>query len=489
MMLSRTNLVKLSIGLISIGLWCINFFYVHKNEDLLFRIAKGFGLNLRCWTMFLYTTMCRNLLHGKIEKHVTYHKFIGYIMMICALGYSIVHIIYSRISDIQHITEYLLLSFYGLIAFGYLSRFMNSYIPWSYSLFKYTHYLYYVILPILIIHITKYWVWFAIPLIIFSFEIFLNLRNIQYSYVKNVDKQGDHMFISVPRVIDAVPGSYYYLCVPSLHKITIFGYEFSIPFLGFLEWHPFSLCSSSHINHLIFMIEAKGDWTKAFYNKVNSDVNETTLFVMGPFRTSSSLIMNADVEKKTIVCTGVDITPFLSVINTKIDEYQTNNNYRIDYNNTFTRDLEQQRGYSLISTERIFGNNYLSNFDFETMIEEQKQNNHIITYTSSSLDIHWTFRDIDKVKNFLSYIKRILNRSHNINLYIYITSNMNDEDKETFKKEHHSHGIKSICFCRLDLRVIDTYSKQIYFCGSPVLRKSVKDLCKKNEIQFFSEVF
>lgn len=486
-MISNTKLIKLAIIVISIGLWCINFFYVHEGKDIRFRIAKGFGLNLRCWTMFLYGTMCRTLLHGKIEKHVVYHKFIGYIMIICAIGHSVAHMIYSRIIDKEHITGYILLTMFILMTIGYTSRFFQSYISWSYSFFKYIHYFYYLILPLMIVHITKYWVWFGVPLIIFAIEIFLNFHKLQYSKIKNIDRQADHMFISVPRIIDAVPGSYYYLCVPSLYKIK---------FLGLMEWHPFSLCSSSHINHLTFMIEAKGDWTRKFYNSIEFKNKDVTLLVMGPFRTSSSLIMNSDVDKKTIICTGVGISPFISVINTKIDEYHTNDNYRIDYSNVFNTDIEQQRAHSLLSGDGILGNTFSSDFHGSIYFHNEKSNkcNTIVTYKTSSLDIHWTFRDPKKVKNLFKYIRKILTRSININLYIYITAKINDNDKVSFIEKYQSYGIKSIIFDRMDLDFLinnpnKEVTKQVYFCGSPALRESVKEYCNKENITFYSEVF
>lgn len=453
--LTSTNSIKTTIIIVSIGLWCINFFYVHKDKPLEFRIAKGFGLNLRCWPIFLYATMLRTLLHGRVEKHVVYHKFIGYVMLICTIGHGVAHMFYDRTPDLVHITGYILFGFFLLMAIGYASRSLN------YSFFKYTHYLYYVILPLMIVHVTRFWVWFGVPLIVIAIEIFLNLNKLQYSSIKNFDKQGDHMFISLPRCIDSVPGSYYYLCVPSLSKYNFFG----IPLFGYLEWHPFSLCSSSHINHLTFMIECKGDWTSAFYRKIT---DRTTVLVMGPFRTSSSLIMNNDIDQKTIVCTGIGITPFISVIQSKIDEYYTNDKYRNDYSEIFERDIEQQRAYSLISSST--------------------KDRSLVTYKTASIDIYWTFRDLKKVINFFNYVRKILSRSKNINLHIYITAKMDEQEQKEFIEKYQSHGVKTINFKRMDNNVLKE-TKQVFFCGSPVVRTSMKEICQKHNIEFYSEVF
>lgn len=461
--MSSTNMIKTIITIISVGLWCINFFYVHREKPMLFRIAKGFGLNLRCWPPLLYATMLRTLLHGKLEKHIVFHKFIGYVMIICSLGHGIAHMIYLRVDDLVHVTGYLLLSMFILMSIGYSSR------NWNYSFFKYTHLLYYIILPMMIVHVTRFWIWFGITLIVFSIELFLNLNKLQYSSIKNIDKQGNHLFVSVPRAIDSVPGSYYYLCVPSMNTITIYGYKLKIPFIGLLEWHPFSLCSSSHINHLTFMIEAKGDWTEELYRIASL---EKTLMVVGPFRTSSSLIMNSTFEKKIIVCTGIGITPFLSVINTKIDEYHTNNNYRSDFTNVFERDIEQHRAYNFVS---------ISNKDHNSLTEHS-------TYKNSSLDIHWTFRDLKKVENFFNYIRKVLMRSNNINLHIYVTVKTDDMEKLAFIEKYKTNGVKSITFGRMNIEsFVDV--QQVFFCGSPIVRENVKGFCNKNDISFYSEVF
>jgi predicted ferric reductase len=141
------------------------------------------------------------------------------------------------------------------------------------------------------------------------------------------------------------------------------------------------------------MVEVKGDWTTELYKIASL---QKTLMIMGPFRTSSSLIMNSDYDKKTIICTGIGITPFLSVINTKIDEYHTNDNYRSDFTGVFERDIEQHRAYNIVSMSG-------------------KETHILNTYKTSTLDIHWTFRDLDKVKNFFNYVRHVLLRSKNIN--------------------------------------------------------------------------
>lgn len=436
-MLSDTNLTKLKCLIISTGIWCINFFHVYADYPISFRIAKGFGLNLRVWSMFLYFTMCRSILNGRFEKHKVFHKFIGYIMTVSTLGHTIAHIFYSRVVDLTHVTGYILFSILMLMFISYFSS--------NYSIFKNIHLFYYVFPFIEIIHVPKLWYWFTLPIAIYSVELFINFDKLMVSEVKNFDRQGDHMFISLPHNLDSIPGSYYYLCAPQL---------------GYLEWHPFSVCSSASVNHLTFMIEAKGDWTKALYES-----NVETMLVMGPFKTSSSKIINSDVKEKVIFCTGIGITPFISVINTKIDEYHNNNRYRSDYSHAFSQDIEQCRSYKITNEEP----------------------GDLITYRQSTLEIHWVFRDICKVKNFFEYIKKILDKAHNITLHIYVTASMSPKEREEFVKLHRVPRIKSIHFSRPKLENIKC--KQIYFCGNPNARESLKRYCKKNDIELFSEVF
>lgn len=451
-MISRTNTTKILILLISIGMWCINFFYVHQNKPISFRIAKGFGLNLRVWPLFLYITMCRNLLQGKVEKHVVYHKFIGNVVTICTLGHTIAHAFYSRVNDITHVSGYILTSMFLLMAITYYLR------NYGYHVFKYTHYLYYIILPILIIHVPRYWEWFALALILLIIESTINVMNLQYSTIRNYEKKNGHMFISIPKIIDSKPGSYYYLCVPSIS----------------LEWHPFSTCSSTHINHLTFLIECKGDWTRKFYDQIDKEYGKE-IMVVGPFKTSSSNVLSYNVNNKKIVCSGLGITPFLSVIKTEIDEYNSNQNYRNDYHNIFQKSIEQQRAYSLIDVEE-----------------------NLVTFKSRKLDVHWSFRDLSKVDNFFKFVVHNIKNSKNINLHLYITGNMSKDEKEEFLDEYSSY-VKSIKFGRMHIKdflsedEIGDESKiedlEIFFCGSHSIREPIKDYCKENKIRFYSEVF
>lgn len=441
---------------ISCGLWLINFFN-YKNDIYLYRVAKGFGLNLRIWTMFLYYSMCRTLLNGKFERHVEIHKLIGYIVTFCSIGHSICHIVNTGfISNTLYNSGYFLFlsSFFMFVTF-----LLKKY---NFSLFKFVHLLYYPWLIVSIIHMYELIYWFLVPLIIFSIDTLHNFNKLQISKINNVEIIDDKMiYLPVPRKIDSVPGAYYYICIPSC------GYE----------WHPYSVASSSLLNQLLFLIEIKGDWTTKVYNLLkHKKYSEYNILVMGPYLTSSVDILKNDNKNKLCVCSGIGITPFLSVIDTKIDSVLVNREYRDIHKKIFNVDFEQIRAKKLIQIQ-------LRKY---CVIRE-------FNFNEQQLKVIWIFRDLDNVNNFFTYIKEIMRDSRNVELEIYITSkSYTDEMKIEFIEKHNCNRI-NIIFGRPNFKeILDDENiryDSVYYCGNPQLKDSLIESCQEFKINFYSEMF
>lgn len=444
--------LKIFIVLISVIFWLINY-YRYKDYPQIFRVAKGFGLNLRIWIMFMYFTMCRSLLHGKIENHVSYHKFLGYIIIISTIGHSLCHIIYNKnMTDLTHITGYVLTSIISLIFLSYLLR------NYNYSIFKIIHMLYFPFLFICMLHMKIYWYYFALPIVVYSIEILCNFNKMQISDISNgktiENISGNSViYLSLPRKIESVPGSYYYICIPHL---------------GILEWHPFSISISSFLDQLVFLIEVKGDWTNKLYNLLKNNNNKIKIIVMGPYYTSSTNILKCNVKNKIAISTGIGITPFLSNIDTTIDSFYINRKHRDDFFNIFGTDFKQNKVYSLITSK-----------DLEN-----------INYKNQNLTVIWIFRDLKGVKNLFDFIKTIMEDSYNVNLKIYITSKeYNDESRQKFIDDNRVNGIE-ISFGRPSLKeLFKDNPSEIFYCGNPSMKSLIKDYCYFNSIKFNSEVF
>lgn len=459
--------------LISMGLWLINFF-IYKDYSYVFRVAKGFGLNLRVWTMFMYFTMCKSILNGKFDNHIDYHKFLGYVMSFCTLGHTVAHIIYGKgMNDLTHITGYIL-SFFILIM---LTTYMLK--KFNYSVFKIVHMIYFLFLPVCIIHMVEYWYFFGIPALVFSIEMLMNYHKLQINYLADIlntkiieNKHGNHViYLTLPRKIHSVSGAYYYICFSEL---------------GLLEWHPYSISISSFTDQLVFLIEVKGDWTKGLYDilKKTQNVNEVNqlnenakrlknsrIMIMGPYYACSTDILKYNKKNTMAICTGIGITPFLSIIDTKIDSYNVNRKYRNDFFNVFGEEFEQYRKYNLKTIENV---------------------EKAITYKNSGLRIIWVFRDLNDVENLYKFIRTIMRDSSNITLEIFVTSKKYTEEKQIEFLNTNSEMNIEIKFGRPKIEEIFIKNQEcggVYYCGNPVMRKEIKKYCKEKMIDFRCENF
>jgi len=99
------------------------------------------------------------------------------------------------------------------------------------------------------------------------------------------------------------PGQYCYLKIPQISKI---------------EWHPFSLASSPHENHVTFYIKVNGDWTSQLYKLCTRDDQEVktqplkiTVFVSGAHGAPAEHM--GQYEHIILISGGVGATPFTSI--------------------------------------------------------------------------------------------------------------------------------------------------------------------------------
>ncbi|CAN1751613.1 Ferric reduction oxidase 2 [Linum perenne] len=90
----------------------------------------------------------------------------------------------------------------------------------------------------------------------------------------------------------------------------------NIPSISKLQWHPFSVTSSSKLetDRISVVIKSEGHWTTKLYQKLSSPSSTTRLDVSveGPYGPASSEFMRHDTL--VLVSGGSGITPFISII-------------------------------------------------------------------------------------------------------------------------------------------------------------------------------
>jgi predicted ferric reductase len=358
---SPPRLYLLFLLCLQLFLWLLNFTsYRSHGYPLAFCLAKGFGLNLRVLTLCLFFTMARSTLNllSSVPRlkpflfpgdNIPVHSFLGFCTLFHSLGHTAMHVAYQMtyrpngfaqsfkqrsllkllFHGKQHeystssasgddsvlsgdgITGMVLLAMILLMSVTALMRGLSSS---CYSLFTHTHFLYLLWLLFITLHVPLLWPYFAaIALLLLCDRLYDSLfLTIHSSLAFSRSCHNGVTFLSIPHSLHSVNhavGAYYRIQIPSLAP---------------LEWHPFSLAGSTTSHHLSFFIASSGDWTRRLYQLVGDPVARSgaRVTVQGPYYAPAKEALSNRTATVLLVASGIGITPFFSVIATKVtDEY------------------------------------------------------------------------------------------------------------------------------------------------------------------------
>lgn len=469
------NFVKSIIVSISIGLWI--FYFLYKQGPIQYKIAKGFGLNLRIWSILMPILMCRSFLMGKVEKHTKYHVLIGYIYLLCTIGHTIAHFCNSLVVTDKYISGLILTTIVFLISFSSIAVRYNKSFP--YDLFLNIHRLSYTILPLLVWHMPDLWYWFFVGLcILFGEQIYNFVVKTQISKLTNsrISKYDNLISLSFHRAIPSVSGAFYRIMIPSIST----------------EWHSFSLASNHLTDQLLFVVSVKGDWTTKLSNLLEHG-SDNLAFIQGPFYTCSTEILNDHHERILCIAGGIGIAPFISVLDTKVQLWKINTDYRSNYLSSNDVEMVQIRSYSPIES--------ISEFDLEMNFRNPQK---------EKLNLVWIVKEPQEL---MKYINDVVNISPAVSITVYITG-CTDKQKLIkakwfiLKNFHLSKmnfifikpGLEEIIMntsVNIDshgelLNVTQNtkgYYDRVFYCGPDSLEKDVKTICEKHKIPLKCEYF
>ncbi|KAL1213777.1 Ferric reduction oxidase 8 [Cardamine amara subsp. amara] len=179
-----------------------------------------------------------------------------------------------------------------------------------FEVFYYTHHLYIVFLVAFLFHTgDRHFYWVLPGIFLFGLDKILRIvQSRTESHVLSARlfscKAIELILPKDPR-LNYAPSSFIFL---------------NIPLISRLQWHPFSITSSSSVDKhtLSVMMKCEGKWTDSVYNKLeeaaNSDnmINNITVKVEGPYGPSSVDFLRYD--NLFLVAGGIGITPFLSIL-------------------------------------------------------------------------------------------------------------------------------------------------------------------------------
>lgn len=444
------------------------YFYLNLDNNYLFAFAKGFGMNIRIITILLFFSMMRTTLgnlsfiYPKVNEHtLTTHSFLGKCLGFHSFGHTICHIINGISFNLTVITGFVLLFVMILIVGSAIFRKIN------YKLFEYTHMLYIIWLPLCIIHtliIPDMYIYFTVIGSFFALERIYDLlfKTTWYSFVNSKICDKKTTYICCPREHTTYPGSYYRIKVPSLSFF----------------WHPFSLSGSVTSKYLKFFVESTGDWTKGLYNLVkNNDNKNMTIAIQGPFISSSRHVFDNPKSRNLLIATGIGITPFFSILSTKIS-YDTN----LGFDKELFNELFDDRFQS-----RLHGSNLLE-FIMSGVGEPEGSDELIPLYCV------WSIRNPKYLSFYLRYLDLLIKYSPKtvIFLDVYITK------KTTLIKQiklilsiKRDYLSLNVYFRRPNIeKIVDQYKPgNIYYCGSSQLKDVILDEIDGRKINFFCESF
>lgn len=260
------------------------------------------------------------------EASVKYHIWLGHIAMALFTAHGICYVIYWAVTDqisqmikwektdISNVAgEIALLA--GLVmwatTFPRIRRKM-------FELFFYTHHLYVVFVLFFVLHVGFSYSCIMLPgFYLFMIDRYLRFlqsrQSIRLVSTRTLPCETVELNFSKSKGLTYAPTSIIFMNVPSISK---------------LQWHPFTVTSSSYLEpeKLSVVIKGEGSWSKKLYQILSSPsaADHLDISIEGPYGPASTDFLRHDLL--VMVSGGSGITPFISIIREMIYAKQTQQN-------------------------------------------------------------------------------------------------------------------------------------------------------------------
>mmetsp|Transcript_1774 Transcript_1774/g.2784 ORF Transcript_1774/g.2784 Transcript_1774/m.2784 type:complete len:773 (+) Transcript_1774:196-2514(+) len=516
---SGPRMYKAFLACLQIFLWLYNFnYYLSTRHALSFCVAKGFGLNLRVLTLILYFSMARstlNMLHNLrmlkpvlfVGFHINLHSYCGFCTALHAIGHAVSHVVYqtmhreggivqsfkqrsllrllvlgrwdqydSSVLDGDAITGTILLAMIIVMTCTALLRGLGS---WWYSLFSNTHLLYVGWIIFIALHVPTLWPYFlSITLLMLldrGYDTFLLTLHSTLAFSRPCS--GGVTFLSIPYTQhNPHPGAYYRIKVPSISAV---------------EWHPFSLAGSKSSYHLTFFAASSGDWTRRLYDLVSDPTARVAarVQVQGPFYAPAKDALRHPTASVLLVASGIGITPFFSVIATKVTDEYVHESDRELYEDLFDEGV-MTRGESSSA--------------FDSLLLDRPGAATNSADDVKTLRLVWTIRDALQLMFYLDYVYHLVKhqshlRTPVVHVDVYLTGLGSRTDPEHMVAQTlfllcvsgQLSDNMTIHFGRPNIKKIvrDIDPDEVYYCGGNVLGETVNEVCNDANVTFKAESF
>ncbi|XP_024969137.1 ferric reduction oxidase 2-like [Cynara cardunculus var. scolymus] len=175
-----------------------------------------------------------------------------------------------------------------------------------FELFFYTHHLYILFVVFFILHAGFSYCWITLP----GFYLFLIDRLLRF-----LQSQQKVRLVSA-RVLPCQAVELNFAKTPGLHYNSMSSIFINIPSISKLQWHPFSITSSSNLDleKLSVVVKSEGTWSQKLYEELSlpSPIDHLQVSVEGPYGPASTNFHQYD--NLVMFSGGSGITPFISII-------------------------------------------------------------------------------------------------------------------------------------------------------------------------------
>ncbi|CAJ2629973.1 unnamed protein product [Trifolium pratense] len=305
--------------------------HMHKQGEKVWE-AKLRSVSLRlgyigniCWA-FLFFPVTRGssilpLVGLTSESSIKYHIWLGHLSMILFAAHTIGFIIYWAITnqmvEMLEWSKTYVSNVSGEIAILIALAMWITSIPRirrkMYEVFFYTHHLYILYILFYAIHVGVGYMCMIAPGI-FLFLVDRHLRFLQ-------SRQNARLLSARLLPCDALELTF--SKNPSLYYNPTSLVFINVPKVSKLQWHPFTVCSSSNMetNSLSVIIKNLGSWSNKLYKELSSTtLDHLSVSVEGPYGPHTSQFLRH--KQIVMISGGSGITPFISIIRDLIFQSQ-----------------------------------------------------------------------------------------------------------------------------------------------------------------------
>ncbi|KAI5647211.1 hypothetical protein M9H77_33216 [Catharanthus roseus] len=247
------------------------------------------------------------------EASIKYHIWLGHIVMLLFTAHALCCIILWGVT--HQLWEGLKWKKTNIPTVGGQIALLSGLAMWAttfprirrkmFELFFYTHHLYIIFIFFFVIHVGISFACIILPgFFLFIIDRYLRFlqshQKVNLVFARILPCETVELTFSKSKGLSYTPTSILFVNVPSISK---------------LQWHPFSITSSSNLEpeKLSVIIKGEGNWSKKLYHMLSTlDDHHLSVSVEGPYGPTFTDFLRHDML--VMVSGGSGITPFISII-------------------------------------------------------------------------------------------------------------------------------------------------------------------------------